>query len=285
MIRAALLTVLLLALGTLAALPATRALAGDPQAQRQAVLWGIPLACLFLSLTLFPRLPRPAGLSPGPLGRRLVLLAAAMLAFVLDQSFLAVASLTGWASFAPAGGAAGDGRRLLLQAAWALPACLALSIWGWERMLRGSLYTGWRQRLSARGAAAIAVAVGVVLGLPAVLPGAGTPDHAYLAAAVVTLLCREISYTLLFQRGGGLLVAGLYRGALWFCEAFVVADWDALPSPAFGYVAGGPRFYLARAAAALLAAGLIAGATAMPLSPLAAPLADGLADDSGPGEE
>lgn len=77
-----------------------------------------------------------------------------------------------------------------------------------------------------------------------------------LAAALLAFA--ELTLVLLFVRGGGLVVAGLYRGLLVFTEAFVINDWYSLFFPAANYVADGPWFYVARAATAALAFGLVA---------------------------
>lgn len=253
MIRTGLLTAFLIALGVGLALPQTAALLGDIDTYRRAVLWGIPVAALVLSLILHPRLTKPANDLPGPIARRFALLAVAVLAFGADQSFLGISYWTGWATFTS--GAQG---KPLITALWALPLCLILGIWGWERALRGSVYTGWRRRLERPGAIAVSAIVGLALSLPPILPGVEVRDPAFVGAALVTALCREVSFALLFSRGGGLLVAGLYRGALYFAEAFVVHDWNSLYFPGFNYVTSGAAFYAVRAAAALLALGVVA---------------------------
>jgi hypothetical protein len=209
MLRAALLTVLLLALGAVSALPGTWALIAEPETQRRLVLWGLPLAALLLSFLLFPRLLRPAEVAAGRPGRRLLLLSACLVALLIDQSFLVVGYFTHWATFT----FAQSGPHLAVTALWALPACLFLGIWGWERALRGSLYTGWRRGLPAPAALAISMFTGAVLALPVVLPRGEVPDKAFVAAALAAVLCRELCLSLLFRHGGGLLVAGLYRGA------------------------------------------------------------------------
>lgn len=252
-IRTALLTISLIALGVGLALPQTAARLGDVETYRRAVLWGIPAAALLLSLLLHPRLTKPANDLPGPLARRFALLAVAVLAFGADQSFLGISEWTGWATFTF--GAQG---RPMLTALWALPLCLVLGIWGWERALRGSVYTGWRRRLERPAAIAVSAAAGLALALPPILPGGEVRDPAFVAASLITALCREISFALLFSRGGGLLVAGLYRGALGFVEAFVVHDWNSLCFPAYNYVTSGAAFYAVRAASALLALGVVA---------------------------
>jgi len=256
-IRAAILTLLLIAAGVLLTLPAAAGRFADIDDYRTVVLWGIPGLALVLSLAFFPRLAPPPGESPsGPARRRLLLLAGCAVAFVLDQSFLVLGYLTDWATFTSSSQEPPAGR-LALTAVWALPLCLVLGIWGWERALRGAVYTGWRRWLPVPAALALSVVAGLALALPPILPGGEVRDLPFVTAAVTAVLCREISFLLLFSRGGGLLVAGLYRGVLWFVEAFVVTDWYSLYFPACNYVAGDPLFYAARAAGALLALAVI----------------------------
>jgi hypothetical protein len=263
-IRTALLTILLIAVGVGFALPQTAALVGgigDIDIYRRAVLWGVPVAALVLSILFRPRLPRPDGEGPsGTLPRRLVLLAVAALAFAADQGFLGASSWTGWATFTSSDREMG-GDQLALTAAWALPACLILGIWGWERALRGAVYTGWRRILPRTAAIAVSAFVGLALALAPILPGGEVRDPAFVGASLVTVVCREISLALLFTRGGGLLVAGLYRGALTFLEAFVVHDWYSLYFPAYSYVTSGAPFYAPRAASALLGLIVVAALT------------------------
>jgi hypothetical protein len=259
LIRAAVLTFLLAAIGVLLTLPAATGLLPDPDVYRRVVLWGVPVAALLLSLAFFPRFARPRGESPvGPPRRRLLLVAGCAAALLADQSFLGIGYLTDWATFT-AGAQELAANRLLLNALWALPACLVLGIWGWERALRGAVYTGWRRRLPTPAALAISVLTGLCLTLPALLPGGEVRDVSFVAASVLAVLCHELSFALIFLRGGGLLVAGLYRGLLWFLEAFVVNDWYSLWFPAYNYVAGDPLFYAVRAAAALLGLAVIVG--------------------------
>jgi hypothetical protein len=256
-IRAVVLTLLLIAAGVLLTLPAAAGRFAQIDDYRNLVLWGIPAAALLLSLVVFPRLTPPSGESPGgPAGRRLLLLAGCAVAFLLDQSFLAFSYLTDWATFTS--GSQGEPlHQLATTALWALPLCLVLGIWGWERALRGAVYTGWRRRLPSTAALAISISTGLVLALPPILPVGEVRDLPFAAASLTAALCREISFALLFSRGGGLLVAGLYRGLLWFVEAFVVTDWYSLYFPAWNYVAGAPLFYALRAAAALLGLAVI----------------------------
>lgn len=255
--RTVLLTIFLIALGVGLTLPQAAARLGDVETYRRAVLWGIPAAALILSLVLHPRLTKPANDLPGPIARRFALLAVAVLAFGADQSFLGISYWTGWATFT-SGSTSGAQGNPMITALWALPLCLILGIWGWERALRGSVYTGWRRRLERPAAIAVSAAAGLALSLPPILPGGEIRDPAFVGAYVVAALCREISFALLFSRGGGLLVAGLYRGALYFAEAFVVHDWNSLFFPAFNYVTSGAAFYAVRVASALLALGVVA---------------------------
>lgn len=258
MIRAAVLTILLIAVGVAFALPQTAAALGDVESYRSVVLWGVPVAALLLALVLQPRLVvNPEDPRPGPLPRRLVLIAVAALAFAADQSFLGVSYWTGWATFTFGAQDLGAGE-LAMTALWALPACLILGIWGWERALRGAVYNGWRRSLPWTGAVALSVLAGLALSLAPILPGGEVRDPAFVAASLLTAVCREISLVLLFTRGGGLLVAGLYRGTLYFVEAFVVHDWTSLFFPAYNYVTSGSSFYAARAASAVLALGVVA---------------------------
>ena len=263
MIRAAVLTLLLIASGLALILPAT---AGgfEIESYRKVVLWGIPVLALVLSLVFFPRLRSPGGESPGgPARRRLLLLAGCVLAFLADQSFLGFGYLTNQATFT-FGSQDPAGRQLIVTALWALPLCLALGIWGWERALRGAVYTGWLRGLPASAALSISVLTGLALALPPILPAGEIRDLPFVAAALTAALCREISFALVFARGGGLLVAGLYRGLLWFVEAFVVNDWYSLYVPSYNYVTGDPLFYAARAASALLGLVVIAAVARSP---------------------
>jgi hypothetical protein len=271
-IRTVLLTVLLSVVGVGLALRETAALLGDVDVYRRAVLWGIPVAALVLSILFRPRLPRPEGEGPGPLPRRLVLLAVAALAFVADQSFLGLSSWTGWATFTQSDRTMGASQ-LALTSAWALPLCLVLEIWGWERALRGAVYTGWRRSLPGMGATAavmISTLAGLALALAPIVPGE-VRDPAFVGASLFAVLCRELSLILLFSRGGGLLVAGLYRGAFCFVEAFVVHDWYSLYFPAFNYVTSGAPFYAARATSALLGLIVVAALTRQTRAPAQAP--------------
>jgi hypothetical protein len=256
-IRAAILTFLLIAWGLFLTLPATAGRFAEIDDYRNVVLWGIPAVALVLSLLFFPRLTRPPGDHPGgPASRRLLLLAGCALAFVADQSFLGFGFLSDWGTLTQ--GAEGlAGRQLAITALWGLPLCLILGIWGWERALRGAVYTGWRRRLTAPAALAVSVVTGLALALPPILPVGEVRDLSFVAASVTAVLCREISFALLFSRGGGLLVAGFYRGFLGFVEAFVITDWYSLYFPAYNYVAGDPLFYAGRAASALLGLGVI----------------------------
>lgn len=260
MTRAAVLTILLIVWGLFLTLPATAdrfAHASDVEAYRNVVLWGIPVVALALSILFFPRLVRPPGDRPGgPARRRMLLLAGCAVALLADQSFLVFGFLSDWGTLTLG---AGDrtGIRLSVTALWALPVCAVLGIWGWERALRGAVYTGWRRRLEAPAALAVSVLAGLFLALPPILPVGEVRDLPFVAAALVAVLCRETSFAILFSRGGGLLVAGLYRGILWFVEAFVITDWYSLYFPAYNYVAGNGLFYLARAASALLGLGVI----------------------------
>lgn len=250
--RTAIFTVLLCALGGGVTVAGAAGLFGAVELQRRVVLWGLPLAAA--ALAAWCGRGGAAGRAPS---LRLAGLAAALLAFAADQSFLAVTYATRSATFTyGAQELAGGG--LARAALWALPACLVLGVAGWERALRGCVYAGWSRRLSAPAAAALSALAGTALALPAILPEGQVRDPAFVAASLAATVCRELTLVLLFARGGGLVVAGLYRGLLVFTEAFVINDWYSLYFPAANYVADGPSFYVARAATAALALGLVA---------------------------
>ncbi len=79
---------------------------------------------------------------------------------------------------------------------------------------------------------------------------------AFVAAALVTALAREIGSTVLY-RASGLLAAGIFRGTLLFVDFYLIADWLAPVFPSANYVTSGDAFYLLRAASPLVAALLL----------------------------
>lgn len=245
--RALLLAALLVALAAASFAPGLRAAAG-PGRHGTIVLWGLPAAAGVLSFLIFPRLPSGEA-RRGPRRRLLLLLCAA--AVVIDQAFIAAGHLLGWLTFT-----FGDQHlmgRPTAVAAWALPACLLAGTAGWERALRGGVLGGAATRLSAGAAAAAACLPGVALSAPAILQGPAFFDLPYVASAFAAALCREAVSGMLYLSGGGILMAGLYRGTLYYLEGFGVNDLNALFFPAVNIISSEPRVYLLRGASALLA--------------------------------
>jgi len=249
-------TIVVLALAVVLIVPAVAGGSESNPRHREVVLWGLPAA-----LAVVAAIARRTAHGPAIFDRRraLRLLPWCAGAFVLDHFFLYVGHTTGWLTFT-----FGDqnlssyvGRTAL----WALPACLAAGVIGWEATLRGVLLGRWTQAAPRGVAVALVCGVGVTLALTATIGQAGDADPAYLAAAIVSAAAREAACTAIALGGGGVLTAGLYRGAHLYLEAFLVSDWYSLFFPAGNYVTSDPRLYAARAATAILAAALmVAGA-------------------------
>ncbi len=269
-------TVAILALAIVLIVPAVAGRSGSNPRHREVVLWGVPAALAVVAAIarrttrrdsfwtpMRPALPAAldaaGGLAVFDLRRALRLLPWCAGAFLLDHFFLYIGHTTGWLTFT-----FGDqylkaniGRTAL----WALPACLAAGVIGWEATLRGVLLGRWAQAAPRGVAVALVCSVGVALSLPAVIGQSGGADPAYLVAAIASAVAREAACTAIALGGGGVLTAGLYRGAHQYLEAFLVNDWYSLFFPAGNYVSSDPRLYAARAATAILAAGLmVAGA-------------------------
>jgi hypothetical protein len=269
-------TVVVVALAVVLMVPAIAGGSESNARHRDVVLWGLPAALAVVAAVarktarpdsfwtpVRPALPAVFDAAGGPavFDRRLAprLLPWCAGAFLLDHFFLYIGHTTGWLTFT-----FGDqnlssyvGRTAL----WALPACLAAGVIGWEATLRGVLLGRWAQ-VAPRGVAeALVCGVGMTLAMTATIGQSGGADPAYLAAAIVAAAAREAACTAIALGGGGVLAAGLYRGAHLYLEAFLVSDWYSLFFPAGNYVSSDPRLYAARAATAILAAALmVAGA-------------------------
>lgn len=248
-------SLVVLALAIVLILPAIAGGAEIAGRHRDLVLWGLP-AVLAVLAAIVRATSGPAIFTRG---RAAALLPWCAGAFLLDHLYLYVGHTTGWLTFT-----FGDqtlnsfvGR----TAIWALPASIAAGVVGWEAMLRGALLARWTEAVSIRAGVVLVGILGVALSLPAVIGQSGGADPAYLAAAVVAAAAREAGCTAIALGGGGILGAGLYRGVNLYLEAFLVNDWYSLFFPAGNYVTSDPRLYAARAATAVLAAGVaIAGA-------------------------
>jgi hypothetical protein len=241
-------------------LPGVLELLGGSGGYRMMVMWGLPIyagsaAALFVPGR--PAHPWSDGLRPAGLGGGWPRLAVSSLAaLVIDYAYLGIGQATGWATFTF--GDQGLMGHPAATALWALPLCLALGVLGWERALRGTLLVSWSERLPRGAAAAISCVVGLALAAPSILTGPRFPDPGYAVSAFVAAACREASFTLLFLSGGGLLAAGLYRGLLFYLDAFLVSDWYGVYFPAVNVASSEPRFYVVRGATAVLSLAALA---------------------------
>lgn len=235
------------------------------------VFWGLPLLAGLLAAVRFRNRPAdPAAASPGttnlaapaasrwrPTGGAFVrLLPFCAAAFACDQGFLGIGHLLGWITFT-----FGEQRLVshpLVAAAWGLPLCLLVGVVCYERALRGRILAGAADRFGIVAAATVSGATGLTLALPGILLGTSFPDRPYVAAAVVTAVCREAASCVIFLSGGGILLAGLYRGWLLYFEGFVLNDVNALFFPMANYTSSEPRLYLLRAGLAVAGAATLA---------------------------
>ena len=256
--RAFLLALLLSAAGLILLHPSVVVLLG---ARRLGpiVLFGLPMLAAILSLLLIPH-RRESHRRVSAWQDRVVLVLACIFAFACDQGFVGFGHLLGWLTFTY--GEQSLVSHPLTTAAWALPACLLLGVFGWERALRGGVLAGAREQWGARGAMALSMTAGTLLSLPGILLGPSFGDPPYVAAAILTALCREAVSCVIFLSGGGILLAGLYRGFLAYFEGFVLTDLNALMFPMANYTGSEPRLYLLRGAAALAALAVVAAGAA-----------------------
>ena len=226
---------------------------GGQGAYRAAVLWGLPIVAGMLAFfTTGGAGSARWRLSPV---RSVRFGSWLPVALVADYAFVLIGMKVGWATFTY-----GDqtlSGHPVRTALWALPACLALGLFGWEFALRGKVLTGWSRRLSGPTAFLIASLTGATLGAASIVSGPVIPDRSYAIVALISVICREVSFGLIFIYGGGLLFAGLYRGLLLYIDAFLIADWFGVYFPAANYVSSEPRFYWVRALSAIVSATII----------------------------
>ena len=222
------------------------------------VFWGLPLLA-FVTAWLAPKLDATRGRLNAsaahpffsPALRLLPWMAAA---FVADQSFLGIGHLLGWVTFTY--GDQGLQGHPLMTVAIGLPACLLLGTLGVERALRVGILDGAATRWGARGAALLSIAAGTSLALPALLPGSFVEPRV-LAAGLFVALVREVGLILIYLGGGGLPLAGVARGVLLFFEGRILCDADTLLLPLAQYTTSEPRFYVLRAATAIVALAIV----------------------------
>jgi hypothetical protein len=222
------------------------------------VFWGLPLLA-FVAAWLAPRLDAARGRRNASAANpffspalRLVPWMAA--AFAADQSFLGIGHLLGWVTFTY--GDFGIQGHPLRTVVLGLPACLLLGTLGVERALRVGILDGAATRWGVRRAALLSMAAGMSLAVPALLPGSFFEPRV-LAAGLFVAFVREVGLILIYLRGGGLPLAGLGRGVLLFFEGRILCDADTLLLPFAQYTTSEPRFYLLRAATALVALAIV----------------------------
>ncbi|MBP9147079.1 MAG: hypothetical protein KBF21_18745 [Thermoanaerobaculia bacterium] len=196
--------------------------------------------------------PESAPPAPGLRWSRLLLWIG--VAIAVDLAPIGIAYQLGWLTLTY-----GDQQLAATRAAtalWALPLLVLLAVRFYERTLRGRLYQEALESWGAPAAWTLSLLCGTALALPAIAPGLSISEPAFVAAALVTALAREIGSTVLY-RASGLLAAGIFRGTLLFVDFYLIADWLAPVFPSANYVTSGDVFYLLRAASPLVAALLL----------------------------
>jgi len=236
--------------------PAVGAAIGRERLGR-VVFWDLPLLAGLLAAVLFRFGPAASAAMAAPgrppsAGLLLKLLPWCGLAFACDQAFLGLGHLLGWITFTY--GEQSLVSHPLVAARWGLPFCLLVGVACYERALRGGILAGAMDRLGVVAASALSAATGTLMSLPGILLGTSFPDRPYVAAAVVAAICREVASCVIFLSGGGILLAGLYRGGLAYFEGFVLNDVNGLFFPMANYTSSEPRLYLLRASLAVAGA-------------------------------
>jgi hypothetical protein len=247
--RARLLALVLAALA-LAATAATGVVSpGFAWPMRLALLFALPLAVSIAATVLLPREPGREGASIRVAGTaRFHPLIA--LALVLDLGAIGAGYALDWATLAD-GDAALEARKLVVLLL-ALPLTIAAATLGTEWALRARLWETLARAGRRREAALLSIAAGVLLCLPALVPGFEVADPAYVASGLAVALLREATAIVLF-RAGGLFVVGAWRGTLVALETFGLGGGHGDDFPLANFVSSEPRFYLLRVAGAVLA--------------------------------
>jgi hypothetical protein len=219
------------------------------------VFWGLPAFALLLAFAGPPLPARDARLVASadrpffsPALRLLPWMAGA---FVLDQSFIGLSHLLGWVSFTY--GDQNLAAHPLKTVLIGVPACLLLGSVGTERALRSGVLDGAARKWGMPVGAALSVAAGLLLTVPALVGAGEFGNPAFVAAGLTVALMREVGFVLIYLRGGGLPLAGLGRGILMFFEGRIITDVESLFLPLAQYTTSEPRFYLLRAATAAAA--------------------------------
>jgi hypothetical protein len=231
-------------------LPQGLRLPGIPLPALPPVKPSLPLPPAAVSLPATAAQGGPA--APGPRWSRLLLWIG--VAIAVDLAPIGIAYQLGWLTLTY-----GDQQLAATRATtvlWALPLLILLATRFYERTLRGRLFEEARESWGAPAAWTLSLLCGTALALPAIAPGLSLSAPAFVAAALVTALAREIGSTVLY-RASGLLAAGVFRGTLLFVDFYLIADWLAPVFPSANYVTSGDAFYLLRAASPLVAALLL----------------------------
>jgi hypothetical protein len=221
---------------------------------RLALLFALPFAASVAASLILPREPVRQGASVKVLGTARFLPVVA-LALLCDLGAVGAGYALGLVTFTY-GDQALEAHKLL-AVPLALPFTIAASTLGTEWALRARLFEA--PRLAGQGGegALLSIAAGTALALPALAPGFEIADLAFFTAGVAIAALREATALALF-RGGGLFVAGAWRGALVAIESFGLGDWNAFWFPMANYVTSDPRFYWLRVAGPLAAFALVA---------------------------
>lgn len=216
---------------------------------RLALLFALPFAASVAASLLLPREPVHQGASVKVLGTARFLPIVAV-AIALDLGAIGAGYALGFVTLTY-GDQALQAHKLL-AVPLALPFTLAASTLGTEWALRARLFDAPRLAGQPGEGALLSIAAGAALALPALAPGFEISDGAFFACGVAVALLREATALALY-RGGGLFVAGAWRGTLVAVEAFGLGDWNAFYFPLANYVTSDPRFYWIRAAGPLVA--------------------------------
>jgi hypothetical protein len=246
--RARALALVLVALAAAATLSCGRVAWAGQWPARLALVFVLPFAASVAASLLLPREPARQGASVKVSGtaRFLPIIGVAIL---LDLGAVGAGYALGFLGFARGDPTLETQKFLVLLA---LPFTFAATTLGTEWALRARLFDAPRHAGQPGEVALLSIAAGTALALPAIVPGFEVVDVAFVAGALAVAGLREATALFLF-RGGGLFVAGAWRGALVAVEAFALGDAHAFYLPATHYLASDPRFYWIRAAGALLA--------------------------------
>lgn len=141
--------------------------------------------------------------------------------------------------------------------AWALPVLLVLATLGWELALRKRM-----PEALGRFGFTSAAGIGVLLSVPWIVAGFEVRSVPFLVTSLVGLLSMECTCTILFCRGGGLILAGIVRGVVMLTIGFVLSDWHGVFFTAFTYVTTGTADYVLIGGGYLLAPFVALGGSA-----------------------